>query len=180
MNKLLFAIIISAKALSLPKNYGNSKNSQNPRNSKYSSKYSSKYFKFQFRDIGFNDMNMIIDESLLKDTDEYCSAKKYMVRNVENKYIRYISLFNITSNITQNDPLIFVFIKIVPVIQTMSIEFILLPTGKYSSQEIKNLTYITYQHLKHLCEITGLKLDIHYLKYNGNDKWFLEFTMCQT
>jgi len=125
-------------------------------------------------------MNMILDESPLKDTDEYSSAKKYMVRNVENKYIRYISLFNITSNATQNDPHIFVFIKIVPVIQTMSIEFILLPIGNHSSQEIKNLIYITYTHLNHLCEIAGLKIDFHYLKYNGNDKWFLEFIMCQT
>lgn len=177
MNKLLFVIIISVKALSLTKNPGNSKNPKNP---KYSSKYSSKYSKFQFRDIGFNEMNMILDESSQKDTDEYLSAKKYMIRNVENKYIRYISLFNITSNATQNDPLIFVFIKIVPVIQTLSIEFILLPMGIHSSQDIKNLTYITYQHLKHLCEITGLILDFHCLKYNGNDKWFLEFTMCQT
>lgn len=138
----------------------------------------SKSLRFQFRDVGFNEMNMHIDNSPLKDSKEYINAKKFLVRQVENKYIKYISLLNITTNTTENEPLVFVFIKIVPVIRVMSIEFILLPYK--NNYEISNIIFLTYEHLRHLCELTDLNLDFHSLKYNDNDRWFLEFSMCQT
>tara|TARA_Y100000385_G_scaffold79892_1_gene81448 strand:- start:349 stop:1044 length:696 start_codon:yes stop_codon:yes gene_type:complete len=115
---------------------------------------------------------------------DFLDAKSYLVKNLDNKYIKYIGLYNITNAdspmdeefIFQNtSPLIFVFIKIVPIINTISVEGILPNIYKNERDFNKNIIPISKAYLFLLSKQSQLILDYHNLKYFADGKYFLEF-----
>lgn len=115
---------------------------------------------------------------------DFLDAKSYLIKNLENKYIKYIGLYNITNADTDADeefifqntsPLIFVFIKIVPIINTISIEGILPNIYKNDRNFNKKIIPISKAYLLLLSKQSQLILDYHNLKYFADGKYFLEF-----
>lgn len=166
--------------------------------------------KFKYKSLNFHEMNCAIDECVrlhernvprkamiipeervINQLDELHQSKFFLVNNIENKYVRYMALYNTTHIDTSVDdwdlplsPEIYAFIRIVPVVQVLSLEIILPNYGVDFEQNIfetkdkKEILMIARQYLIELANQSGTKFDYHGLKYFAKGKYYIEFSFC--
>lgn len=120
--------------------------------------------------------------TLISDLD---ASKKYLIKNINNKRVIYFSIYNTTefSNLTDLefavvDPIAYVFVQVIPWVNVLSIEGILL---FHKSNQLKNynvdlVLYVTKTYFNLLSNHSNLTLDYQKLKYFSNGRFYLDYS----
>ncbi len=165
--------------------------------------------KFKYKSLNFKEMNFAIDESLklyeknvprkreeqtknekiIDKLYEIQQSKLFLVNNVENKYARYLALYNTTNIDTSVEdwdfslsPEVYAFIRIIPVVKVMSLEVILpnysidFEQKNFETKDLKQILLVAKEYLDELSKESDTTFDYHGLKYFSKGKYFIEFS----
>ena len=144
-----------------------------------------------FIDYNFHDLDNKLNELLIYyetnfyDTDKYLKinyedlndGKLYHIQNIDNKKIKYLGWipFKETDiDLTleeKNEPLYFIFIKVMPLLKILNLEMII----RNPKLNVDVNLLVLKEQLIELANMSNLTLNSHNLIFNKNKRWYLEF-----